>query len=88
MLIETAKRDMRSVTGRNYREIILLLGKTSLEDVNRRDCENVEYFKISEADSWRVGIIEELINLKNETLDIDNFSDEELDYILNYICTS
>ena len=33
-------------------------------------------------------MIEELINLKNETLDIDNFRDEELDYILNYICTS
>jgi len=33
-------------------------------------------------------MIEELINLKHQALDIENFSDEELDYMLTYICTS
>ena len=88
MLMDTSKRDVRSVTGRNYRELMILLGKTSVEDIQKRDGDSVEYFQMSEADSWRVGIIEELINLKNQVLDIDNFSDEELDHMLTYICTS
>ena len=88
MLMETSKRDARSVTGRNYREIMILLGKTSIENVRKGDGENVEYFKIREADTWRVEMIEELINLKHQALDIENFSGEELDYMLTYICTS
>ena len=88
MLMETSKRDVRSVTGRNYREIMILLGKTSIENISKRDGDSVEYFKIREADSWRVEMIEEIINLKNQVLDIENFSDAELDYMLTYICTS
>ena len=79
MLMETSKRDVRSVTGRNYREIVILLGKTSIKDIGKRDSVIVEYFKMSEADSWRFGMIEELIDLENHALDIDNFNDEELD---------
>ena len=36
VLMNTAKEDVRSVTGRNYREIMLLVGKTSVNDVNKK----------------------------------------------------
>ena len=67
---------------------MILLGKTSIENISKSDGGSVEYFKIREADSWRVEMIEEIINLKNQVLDIENFSDAELDCMLTYICTS
>ena len=35
MLMETAKKDVRTITGQNYRNIMLLVGKTTVDEVNR-----------------------------------------------------
>ena len=43
MLMETAKTDVRSVTGRNFRECMLLMGKVSVNDVSRKDVDMIEY---------------------------------------------
>ena len=88
MLMETAKGDVRSVTGRNFREIMLLLEKTSVNDVTKNDSDKIKYFPMSETDSWKVEVIKEIIEAKNNILDIDNFEVEELQAILTYLCTS
>ena len=73
MLLETAKKDVRSVTGQNYRNIMLLVNKTSVEAVKKEDAEKIDYFPMNETDSWKVNAIQEIINVKNKTLDIANF---------------
>ena len=88
MLMETSKSDARSVTGRNFREIMLLVGKTSVESITKADGNNVEYFPIKQNDKWKVELIREVIEAKNKTLDIDNFQKEELQTILTDLCTS
>ena len=69
MLLETAKKDVRSVTGQNYRNIMLLVNKTSVEAVKKEDADKIEYFPMNETDSWKVNAIQEIINVKNRTLD-------------------
>ena len=88
MLMETSKKDVRSVTGRNFREIMLLVGKTSVESVTKADGNKVEYFPLKQNDKWRVEFIKEIIEIKNKTFDIDNFQKEELQTILTDLCTS
>ena len=88
MLMETSKKDVRSVTGRNFREIMLLVGKTSVESVTKADGNKVEYFPLKQSDKWRVEFIKEIIEIKNKTFDIDNFQKEELQTILTELCTS
>ena len=88
MLLETSRMDARSVTGRNFREIMLLVGKTSVESITKADGNNVEYFPIKQNDKWKVELIREIIEVKNKTLDIDNFEKEELQTILTDLCTS
>ena len=53
MLMETCKKDVRSVTGSNYRNIMLLLGKTSVSDVRREDVDSIEYFKLEPDESLK-----------------------------------
>ena len=88
MLLKTAKKDVRSVTGQNYRNIMLLIIKTTVEAVKKEDAEKIDYFPINQTDSWKVNAIQEIINVKNKTLDIANFEVEEIEEILTHLCTS
>ena len=88
MLMETSRSDVRSVTGNNFRNIMLLLGKSVVQDVKKEDVKNIKYFPITEAESWRIDAIKEIVEVKNRTLDIDNFKLEELEEILTNLCTS
>ena len=73
MLMETSKKYLRSVTGQNFREIMLLVGKTSVEAVTRGDGDMIDYFPIAETDCWKMDIIKEITDAKNKVLDIDHF---------------
>ena len=88
MLMETSRRDIRSVTGQNFRNIMILAGKTCVEEIKKEDAKKIEYFPMDENDRWKVNVIKEIIEVKNNRLDIDNFELEELDEILTYLCTS
>ena len=88
MLMETAKHDVRSVTGRNFRECMLIMGKVSVNDVTRKDIDMIEYFPMDKVDSWKVEMIKEIIDVKNQIVHIDKFELEELEEILNYLCTA
>ena len=88
MLMETTKKDVRSVTGHNFRQIMMLLGKTSVEAVEKNDINEIEYFPISKEDSWKIDIIKEIIEVKSRNVEIDNFEEDELDNILTHLCTS
>ena len=63
MLMDTSKKDVRSVTGGNYRNMMLLLGKTSIEDVKKED---VEKIGLDETELWKVNAIKEIIDVKNK----------------------
>ena len=88
MLMNTAKEDVRSVTGKNYREIMLLTGKTSVNDVTKMDADKIEYFSMERKDWWKVDVIKEIIDVKSKIANIDNFNTEELETVLTYLCTS
>ena len=88
MLMETAMKDVRSVTGANLRNIMLLMGKTSVGEIKRVDVENINYFRLDEKESLKVQCIQEIIEAKNNRVEIPGFEGEELQAMLNYLCTS
>ena len=88
MLMNTAMEDVRSVTGKNYREIMLLTGKTSVYDVTKIDADKIEYLNMEKKDLWKVDIIKEIIDVKSKIANIDNFNTEELETVLTYLCNS
>ena len=60
----------------------------SVNDVTRKDVDKIEYFPMDRVDSWKVEVIREIIDVKNQTAKIEHFELEELETILNYLCTS
>ena len=50
MLKKEAIRDVRSTTGANMRGILLLMGKTSYDDVTRDNLKDMEFYKVKNED--------------------------------------
>ena len=50
MLKKEAMRDVRSTTGSNMRGIMLLLGKTSYDDITRDNVKHMKYYEVREED--------------------------------------
>ena len=87
ILKQEAMSDVRSVTGSNYRNIMLLLGKTNVFDVKMEDSERLSYIMIEEMDRWKVPYIKEIIDIKAGLMEVPGFDTEELDTILCHLCT-
>ena len=64
------------------------MGKTSVGEIKRVDVENINYFKLNEKENWKVQCIQEIIEAKNNRVEIPGFEGEELQAMLNYLCTS
>ena len=75
---------MRSLTGANLRRIMLLAGRSSVEDLKNDD---IPYHLVAADDAWKVGMVKELLAITHGDLDVPGLLQTELDYILEYMCT-
>ena len=80
--------DTRSVTGSNLKRILILTKKTKAEDVTSKDIKNIEYAKMSQEEKWRIAMIKEFTDIKFGQLELDGFSNEECEEILNFALVS
>ena len=85
-LLESIQHDARSITGSNLRNILLKTDKTSIRDLVPNDVLNIEYHPIQEDENWKVSFIQELIEAKNSNLEVVDFTDDELDKIMEFLC--
>ena len=65
-LLNCIRNDTNSITGSNIRRILLLTRKSSLEEVSEQDIDKLAYEEVDEKDKWRVSIIRELLDCKND----------------------
>ena len=87
MLMKEAIKDVRSVTGSNMRNIMLLVGKACVEDVKVEDVDNLEYFKLENDELWKITQIQEIINVKAGNMEVAWFEIDELEILLSHLCT-
>jgi hypothetical protein len=88
VLLECIKHDTRSITGSNLRNMLLLTDKDNINDLAVSDVEKMKYHELSENDAWRVDAILELTDVKFKQATVDGFTDDEIEEILEHICTS
>ena len=79
--------DVRSVTGSNMRNIMLLVDKMKVEDVILCDWKSIPYFKQRDEDVWKTSMIWEIVNSKTEIADVPGFDYGDLELILHHLCT-
>ena len=87
-LKENIKRDTRSVTGSNIRNILLLTGKDSIEEVTASEIEKLKYHEVNKEENWKVDVILELTDVRFKQATIEGFTDDEIGEILDFVCTS
>ena len=87
-LFNVIQFDTRSFTGNNIRKILLLTKEAKVDEITDEDIETIEYAAIIEENTWRVKLIKEITDKKFNQLEIDGFSEEECEEILQFVCVS
>ena len=86
-LLRVIEFDTRSATGNSLKSILL---KTKFDDIKQLKSSDVKamYRDAPASEQYRVGFIKEIIAVKNNILEMADFSAEELDDILLHLCVS
>ena len=87
-LLKQIEHDTGSTTGSNLRKILLLVGKHTIEEISIKDQDRYEYCPIQPGDEWKVNMVRELIEVRENNLNVEHFTAEELEEVLEHICTS
>ena len=83
-----ASADVRTVTGQNLRNILLLTNKLHVDQLDPSLVNTLEYHKVEEQDVWRVNLVKEILDLQHGDLVLpDGWSEDELEMMLNLACT-
>ena len=51
------------------------------------DIMNLSYFPLDVEESWKVGVIKEIVDAKSDVLEVSGFDNDELEAILLHLCT-
>ena len=87
-LLKTIKHDTSSVTGSNLRNIMLLVKKTTIEDLNPTESDNVQYCPVDEDNIWKIGVAKELLEVQSGNMELPNFKFKEIQQMISFICTT
>ena len=81
--------DLRTVLGRNIR---VLLDECGLQRLDQLSTNNVKknccYFNVPMEQQWRLPLISELLQVKNNNLNLGEYMSTEVEDMLKYLCTS
>ena len=87
-LYQITKNDVRTTTGSNLRNILLLTDLSNVDDLMPNMVEQFKYKEISNTDMWRVPLIKEVIDMKCGMVKLpEGWSYENMEDILNLACT-
>ena len=85
-VLELVIKDARSVTGKNMRNILLLTDKVKVNEITPEDISKIKYRVVPEEETWRVGFLRELIEVKHGDLQVFKFTADEVQDMLYIVC--
>ena len=80
--------DVRSITGKNLTKIMQMCDKNDIDELKPGDCKKINFRTIPPGEEWRTNLVKELIDVKHDASTIENLNAEEVEEILEYICTT
>ena len=87
-VFQIMRKNCQSVTGSNLRKIMLLVGKHNVDDLEVSDAYKVKYTVVPDDDLWRLDLANEITEIKFGDLQVEGFTWNELQEILNEVCTT
>ena len=86
MFLSHIMSDVRSKTGLNLRNILLQTNKLSVDELKKDDISSIKYHPTLADDKWKETLILEILDVRDNQLEVDGFSYEELNEIVEHIC--
>ena len=87
-LLNLVKKDTRSTTGSNLRNILLMTTTHLIEEVEFNDIKHLEYAPTKLQDVWKIASVREIVDIKAGMKTVENLTYDELEEILEFLCTS
>ena len=87
-LLDAVKNDVGSTTGSNLRGIMQLMEKDSIEQLSINDIQDKVFANIPIGCEWRILVLEELLSVRNSTCEIENFTKDDINEMIDFICTT
>ena len=84
-MLKEVEDDCRSTTGRNIRNLKLSMQKPRLKDIN---VYKEPYQNVPINNYWTMDMVNELLSIKSGELVLENFTVDDLDDILDTVCSS
>ena len=78
-------RDVRSTTGSNLRNILLCTEKDDISQLCKVDSTKVRYHQLDSADEWKRKVLSDLIDVREELLEIEVFDSQEVQEFIEII---
>ena len=69
-LYSIVKADVRTITGSNLRNILLLTSLSSVDDLHPGIVEQIKYKEIQDRDMWGIPIIKESMDIKHGNINL------------------
>ena len=88
ILFKNCVSNLNSVTGQNIGFLLSKFKKLSLDELilDKSKIKDSRVYSLPQEEAWKISLIEEISLYKKNLLDI-NFDEEELEAILDIICT-
>ena len=86
-LLRLIKKDCRSRTGANLRNIMLKTKISNISQLDKNLIRKLKYMECTEQERWKIEFANELINCRHGALIVAGFTNAEIDSIKDYICT-
>ena len=87
-LYQLVSSDVRTVTGSNLTNILLLTEQVEVDKLEPSMIDNIPYHRIKKEDMWRISMVMELMDIKQGVmLAPEGMSIEDLEHILESVCT-
>ena len=85
-LFKMISTDVQSVTGSNLRQVLLLVNKGNIGELTPADSTKIQYRQENTNNTWKIRMVKEIIEIKNETLQVEHFDVDELTEVLISLC--
>ena len=80
--------DANSITGSNFRKIMLLCKKTNIDQIVETDIDNLTYCETPANEEWRLSLVKDLIEARNDPEVLPGFTYAEITDMLEFTCVS
>ena len=90
-LARLVQHDLRTVSGRNLRQIALECGKgLPVKQFPSKTIvkETMKYYTVPNSDAWRVGLLHDHLDVRNKMSTLTGFYTAEVQDMIKFICTS